>query len=549
METVDSIRDVGRYASLALDPYGDPHIAYYDVSNADLKHAYRRGSAWTIETVDSAGDVGRYASLALDPYGILHIAYYDVANADLKYAYKTGAIWVIETVDEAGDVGQGASLALDAEGRPHIAYVDATSRGDLKYARRVDAAWSTEIVDSGCSTCFVGDDPALAIDSQDTVHIAYFDRTNADLRYARGTAGAWTIETAADLEDMGRYASLALDAQGAPRIAYYDFSLIHLTGRLRYARKDGPVWTSETVDDSGDVGVNASLKLTTQGEARIAYHTHHDGDLRYATRAVAIGSDATRTDATTTAATGSDAIWSIATVDEAGSVGWYAPLALDAGGNPRFAYYDGTNLDLKYAEGTRSVGLPASAIVLIAFTAEPSPSGAGAVLRWSTEPPPATLTGCRLERADAGGAWGTLVALTHATSHTDPTAAGWSRYRLSAYNERGELIVLGEAALSFAWLPGARLSAWPLPYPGGVLHVSLGAWGAPAERSAQADVTLFDLRGRRVRSLFRGPVATGRQLLEWDGRDDRGQPAAAGVYVLRARGALWEQAVKVVVAR
>ncbi|MFO7638991.1 MAG: FlgD immunoglobulin-like domain containing protein, partial [bacterium] len=50
---------------------------------------------------------------------------------------------------------------------------------------------------------------------------------------------------------------------------------------------------------------------------------------------------------------------------------------------------------------------------------------------------------------------------------------------------------------------------------------------------ADARLAVYDATGRRVRELFRGPTRAGSQVVRWDGRDDRGQPVARGVYLYR----------------
>jgi flagellar hook assembly protein FlgD len=50
----------------------------------------------------------------------------------------------------------------------------------------------------------------------------------------------------------------------------------------------------------------------------------------------------------------------------------------------------------------------------------------------------------------------------------------------------------------------------------------------------QVDIGVFDLAGRRIRSLAQGPRSVGRYEVAWDGRTDSGSRVRNGVYFLRA---------------
>ena len=66
----------------------------------------------------------------------------------------------------------------------------------------------------------------------------------------------------------------------------------------------------------------------------------------------------------------------------------------------------------------------------------------------------------------------------------------------------------------------------------------------PAAGRLEADV--FDLAGRRVRTLARGPAPAGARALAWDGRDERGAGAPPGLYFARLRFGLQTRVVRLV---
>ena len=362
---------MGRYASLALDGTGNPHISYYDSIHADLKYARRNGLAWLIQTVDTAGNVGQYGFLALDSAGLPHISYSDETGDDvydLKYARWDGIAWLTQTVDSSGDVGQSTSLALDAAGHPHISYTWIDFY--LRYAWWDGGAWHTQIVDSAGR---VGDPSSLALDAAGDPHISYFDGVNGDLKYARWDGNTWLIQVVDSVDWQSESSSLALDGVGLPHISYYD----GINGDLKYARWDGNTWLIQVVDSEGDVGEYSSLALDNAGFPHISYYDGTNGGLKYA-----------RWDGSA---------WLIQTIDSAGQVGQYSSLALDSAGLPHISYYDSyPNFSLKYAQVTFST--PETVAIVgpelgyvnapYAFAAATSPITATAPLTYTWMPEP-----------------------------------------------------------------------------------------------------------------------------------------------------------------
>jgi hypothetical protein len=133
LETVDAAG--GWYTSLALDAANAPRIAYQDPSQNNLRYAEKFGQAWILQTVETNSGAqsvtGDYVSLALDAYGNPHLAYSwsvitygypsPTVQAALKYAKRAGAGWEFQTVSNT-DRAHDISLALDPAGAAHISY-------------------------------------------------------------------------------------------------------------------------------------------------------------------------------------------------------------------------------------------------------------------------------------------------------------------------------------------------------------------------------------------------------------------------------------------
>jgi len=61
--------------------------------------------------------------------------------------------------------------------------------------------------------------------------------------------------------------------------------------------------------------------------------------------------------------------------------------------------------------------------------------------------------------------------------------------------------------------------------------------------------TLYDVRGRRVRTLVDQNLPAGEHFVSWDGLDDAGRPVASGVYLFRVKSGIFTPAGKVILLK
>ncbi|MBT60265.1 MAG: hypothetical protein CMA63_01765 [Euryarchaeota archaeon] len=343
---LDTSGGVGTDTSIAIDSNDAVHISYYDSSNDDLKYATNTLGYWTSVSIDTSGYVGEFTSIAIDSNDAVHISYYDYTSGDLKYATCSSGCtiasnWDDASVDTSGYVGEFTSIAIDSNDAVHISYYD-SSNADLKYAAcssgcTTASNWDDASVDTSGT---VGYYTSIAIDSNDAVHISYYDGNGNDLKYATCSSGCTTASNWDDASvdtsgHVGSFTSIAIDSNDAVHISYFDA----LNADLKYANCSSGCttasnWDDATVDASGYGQIRTSIAIDSNDAVHISYYGPANDDLKYATCSSGC----------TTASN-----WDDASVDTSGDVGGFTSIAIDSKNAVHISYYDYTNHDLKLA--------------------------------------------------------------------------------------------------------------------------------------------------------------------------------------------------------
>jgi alpha-tubulin suppressor-like RCC1 family protein len=287
------------------------------------------------QTADSSDAVGMGTNIALDSNGAVHICSKKESSDDLYYTTNASGSWDSATIDSDGNIGGDCFIILDSDDDIHITYYDDTNNV-LKYATKALSSgisstnWANSTLDINGD---VGNFGSMAVDDDDTLHVAYYRTTGSSLKYATLVDGgsSWSIETVESTNNIGKFTSIALDSNGKPHITYRDVT----NTNLRYAHKMGSSWVTATIDSTSLSGTGTSLAIDSNDHLHVAYKTNST-EIAYMTN--------------------QSGSWVKTTLDANSSGSWgvnYINLMLDEGDDPHVVYTDMVDYDVFYMSNTR----------------------------------------------------------------------------------------------------------------------------------------------------------------------------------------------------
>lgn len=168
-----------------------------------------------------------------------------------------GQLRVLDAGGPQGDTGLWPSLALAADDSRHLAYCN-LSAGDLYYASAPRAGtrahWKSHAVQTQGA---LGKYASLALDSNNQPWIAYYHQDQGELRVAHATQGGWDVEAVAWGLEVGTGGRLMVDAHNSPQLFYYASD----GGFTHARRKESGTWEQKTIS-TASVGPNLRTGLS-----------------------------------------------------------------------------------------------------------------------------------------------------------------------------------------------------------------------------------------------------------------------------------------------
>lgn len=284
-------QDVGATGTaIVLDNSGFYHIAAQDLTSSALRYITNASGSVVATTLDSVagGLLGQKPRMAYhaatDTLTLAYHRFPPASSISIRVATKIGAgAWTFEDISTAVDASSQFSLAVDSSGTPQLALTQAATFYLYHAVRTGPGAWTlTQIPVSGGSPYPIH--TAIAIDGAGFPHVAYYEFFSQDLFHATNTSGSWVSEPIHQLPsgmgNVGQYPSMSIDlSSGRIHVAYYDSS----NGDLRYARKDpAGSWILRLIDLTGDVGKFTGVAVDGSGQAWISYFDATNGELKIA---------------------------------------------------------------------------------------------------------------------------------------------------------------------------------------------------------------------------------------------------------------------------
>ena len=144
-------------------------------------------------------------------------------------------------------------------------------------------------------------------------------------------------------------------------------------------------------------------------------------------------------------------------------------------------------------------------------------------------------------RSFGGSTLGDPVHVTSGLEWTDPEGSTWARYWVAAVDDADNVgePISSDPTTNVGIVPGTSFLGQNSPNP--FNPSTTIQFGLAANRAGRVTLEVFDVTGRRVKSLLNENRAAGTWRVTWDGTTDAGTRVSSGVYFYRLQAPQFQQ--------
>lgn len=272
-QVVDGDGQVGSRPAIAIDAFGVVHMVYRDDTTSSVKYARGFLGYFEISTLETGltGAVGQ--DVAVDFDGVAHAVWQGASAGSVRYARIEDGVAELESIDTTASTGEETRVAIDpVTGDVHVAWVDVGNT--VQHATGGQGAWTKTAALSGVNV--VGR-IALAVNpATGAPHVLAYDGTAKDLYHSHAESGAWVSGVGVAFRDaLGSNPSMVIDTNQTLHAAFYDaddknplYATAKANGGWAFT-----VYAMESVDSTGTwndvaVGTDGNPRLFTYGQTK-----------------------------------------------------------------------------------------------------------------------------------------------------------------------------------------------------------------------------------------------------------------------------------------
>jgi len=247
--------------AIAIDSSDNLHVVWYDYAPGNWEIYYKRstdgGATWSaVKRLTRTSGDSIFPAIAIDGNGTIHVVWEDDTPDNTEIYYKRssdgGTTWsAAQRLTWTSGYSYDAAIAIDSSNAIHMIWNEFVPGGDdeIYYRKSADGGTTWSTIKRLTWTSGASSTPAIAIDSKKAIHVIWYDDTpgNQEIYYKRSPDGGatWSPVKRLTWTSGGSYMPvIAIDSSDTIHVAWHDNTDGNLEIYYKQSQDGGSTWSS-----------------------------------------------------------------------------------------------------------------------------------------------------------------------------------------------------------------------------------------------------------------------------------------------------------------